>query len=298
LLFWKKLTAILRTFGFEANPYDFCVMNKMVNGKQCTIAWHVDDLKLSHVTLDVLEDIVSQINQEFGKEEPLVVHRGKVHYYLVMTIDYSVEGKVTFSMVDYVKATITESPEELTSGTPTTSPAASYLFDVNDAAPKLDEERKEIFHHLVAKLLYLGKRARPDIQLAVAFLTTRVISPDEDDWKKLGRCLLFLKGTMEDDFTLEGNNLQCIKWWVDASFAVHPDMRSHTGATMSLGGGHPISMSIKQKLNTQSSTEAELVGVNDAMSMILWVPLFLEGQSFEFKDNIIQSKCDAVGKKW
>ena len=60
-----------------------------------------------------------------------------------------------------------------------------------------------------------------------------------------------------------------IKWWVDASNAVHPNMRSHTGATMTLGKGSPYSISSKQKINTVSSTEAELVGISDVMKLII-----------------------------
>ena len=68
-----------------------------------------------------------------------------------------------------------------------------------------------------------------------------------------------------------------INWWVDAaSFAVHPDLRSHTGATVSLGKGSIYNKSSKQKINTRSSTEAEVVGVNDAMTMILWMQLILD----------------------
>lgn len=67
-----------------------------------------------------------------------------------------------------------------------------------------------------------------------------------------------------------------INWCVDASFAVHGDYKSHTGATMTMGKGCPINVSSKQKINNRSSMEAELVGVNDAMAMVLWVRLFLE----------------------
>ena len=49
LLFYKRLRSNLEGMGFEVNPYDPCVANKMVNGKQMTICWHVDDLKVSHV---------------------------------------------------------------------------------------------------------------------------------------------------------------------------------------------------------------------------------------------------------
>jgi hypothetical protein len=61
-----------------------------------------------------------------------------------------------------------------------------------------------------------------------------------------------------------------VKWWIDASFAVHPDMKSHTGRTMSLGKGSIYSMSQKQRLNTKSSMEAELVGVDDGMPLVIW----------------------------
>ena len=61
-----------------------------------------------------------------------------------------------------------------------------------------------------------------------------------------------------------------IYWSVDASFGVHPDMKSHTGAVMTLGLGAMIAMSTKQKLNTTSSTEAELVGVSDSLKFNLW----------------------------
>ena len=49
LLFWLKLSGSLKEMGFAMNPYDWCCMNKMIDGKQCTILWHVDDIKISHV---------------------------------------------------------------------------------------------------------------------------------------------------------------------------------------------------------------------------------------------------------
>jgi hypothetical protein len=95
LLFWKDLSAgCLTEMGFELNKYDRCVANKMIDGKQCTILWHVDDLKLSHMDDAVVEEIISKLNERYGKEAPLVVTRGKVHDYLGMTLDFSVKGKV------------------------------------------------------------------------------------------------------------------------------------------------------------------------------------------------------------
>jgi hypothetical protein len=89
LLFWKNLsTFLIDNLGFDLNPYDSCVANKIINRKQCTIIWHVDDLKISHVDPNVIEDIVNRIEEKYGKEDPITVTRGKVHEYLGMTMDF------------------------------------------------------------------------------------------------------------------------------------------------------------------------------------------------------------------
>ena len=286
-LFWKDLTNFLvEELGFEVNPYDWCVANKIVNGEQCTIGWHVDDLMISHKEEQVIEEVTSKLQARFGKEAPLTVNRGKIQDYLGMTIDFSEDGKVMFKMEDYVQNMIDEAPEILMKGAMST-PAANHLFEVNPDAVKLGKVEAETYHHLVAKLLYLSKRSRPDVLLAVSFLCTRVQAPDEDDWKKLGRCLRYLNDTKDLYLTLEAEDLTTIRWWVDASFGVHPNMRSHTGATMSLGKGSVYSLSSKQKVNTRSSTEAELVGVNDAIGMAIWMKKFMENQGYEVNDNLI-----------
>ena len=105
--------------------------------------------------------------------------------------------------------------------------------------------------------------------------------------KKLIILLEYLKGTSKLCLRLKADNLQVVKWYVDASFAVHPDYRSHTGAVMTLGEGAIIAMSKKQKLNTRSSTEAELVGEDDAATMILWTGLFMEQQGYSLNKNIL-----------
>ena len=102
LLFWKELTKTLEGWGYKQNPYDWCVMNKMVDGKQCTMLWHVDDLKMSHVEPKVVDKVLDDINEKCGKEAPITVTRGKVHEYLGMMIDYREDGVVKITMIDCV----------------------------------------------------------------------------------------------------------------------------------------------------------------------------------------------------
>ena len=129
LLFWQDLSGHLTKWGFTVNPYDECVMNKMIEGKQCTILWHVDDIKLSHVDDEVNEEIIEKLNGVYGKEAPLVVTRGKVHDYLGMTLDYSVDGQCKVIMKDYVEATLEALPNDMDGEAAT--PAAHRLFEVN-----------------------------------------------------------------------------------------------------------------------------------------------------------------------
>jgi len=98
------LSSSTRTVLSVSNPYDFCVVNKMVNGKQFTIVWYyVNDLKLSHIDSSVVDGMIETIKREFGKELDVTVRRGKVHDYLGIHFDFSEDGKVIMTMNDYIE---------------------------------------------------------------------------------------------------------------------------------------------------------------------------------------------------
>jgi hypothetical protein len=166
------------------------------------------------------------------------------------------------------------------------TPARDNLFNLGTGA-KLDTKRSEIFHTFVAKGLFLCKRARPNIQQAISVLCTRLRDPNQADWEKLMRVMKYLHGTKGENLTLSADDLRVVKWYVDASFAVHPDFKSHTGAIMMLGKGVMQSIARKQKMNVQSSAEGKLVAVNDAATMILWTKLFLEAQGYNVEKNLV-----------
>jgi hypothetical protein len=153
----------------------------------------------------------------------------------------------------------------------------------------LDESRARAFHHAVAQALFVTTRYRHDIRTAIAFLCTRVKHPDEDDWGKLKRLLKYIRGTLYLVLTIQASNLKLgfIQWYVDAAFAVHEDFKSHTGAGMTLGKGILIGISRKQKLNTKSSTEGELVAVDDASGQIIWTNYFLESLGYHINCTVV-----------
>ena len=293
LLYYRKFTNSLTRIGFEINPYDPCVANKIIKGKQMTICFHVDDCKLSHRSSKVMDLMIGWLREEYESifedgSGKMKVSRGKVHEYLGMTLDYSVKGQVRISMFKYIDEVLEAFDKAEPKGSGTKSCAApGNLFVVDEDCEKLSSDKAIEFHNLVAKMLYATKRARPDTCTAIAFLTTRVREPDKMDWAKLVHMMKYIRGTRKLPLILSADGSGIFKWWVDASYAVHPNMRGHSGGGLSLGRGFPITGSTKQKLNTRSSTESEIVGADDFMPAICWTRYFMQAQGYEVVDNVL-----------
>ena len=135
-----------------------------------------------------------------------------------------------------------------------------------------------------------------DILLAVGFLCTRVSKSTTEDQRKLKRLLEYIKGSMDLEYTLGADDLGSMRSWVDASYAVHPDMKSHTGGVTSFGIGGLVCKSSKQKLNTKSSTEAEVVGASDYLPNTIWVKLFMEAQGYRIAETFLEQDNESAIK--
>jgi hypothetical protein len=124
-------------------------------------------------------------------------------------------------------------------------------------------------------------RSRRVIQTAVAFLTTRVKCPDKDDWGKLKRVLKYLNDTRYLKLKLSMDNPGMLKWYMDGSHNVHWDSKGHGGAVFTVGKGAIPSYSRKVKMNTQSSTETELITANMFMPEMLLSLYFIQAQEYK-----------------
>jgi hypothetical protein len=169
------------------------------------------------------------------------------------------------------------------------TPAGDRLFQVRPPTeatffPK--EQAKHAFHHTTAQLTFLS-HVRPDIQPTVAFLTTCVKRPDNDDWGKLKRVLKYLTSTHFLRLTLFAKSLSKIIWYVDASHQLHDDCKGHTGSILTFGHGATTSSSTKHKIPSKSSCKSEIIGLYDKVGDILWTCQFLEAQGYNIKTNIV-----------
>jgi hypothetical protein len=283
-IWYEKLTGVLHDMGFVSNKVDHCVLNKTVNGKQCTIMLYVDDLLVTCEDASTIAEVVKQLEAAFEGDVKSCYDRDLSYLGMHLKIEH---GSITVSMVAYLRGVL----DELGVTGSVTTPATANLFKVNKAAQALTHREAKQFHTTVAKLLYLAKRTRVDILLAIAFLSTRVQSPNSEDAGKLERVLKYLNGTVESVLVLKPSGEHAVAGYIDASFGCHCDGKSHSGLVVTLFGCTVLCMSSKQKLVTRDSTEAELVALSDKLMNVLQCYDFMCAQGLKceipqiFQDN-------------
>ena len=131
-------------------------MKTLVNAKQCTLLWNVDDLKVSNDDTNIVSCVLADIDVEYGNIAKTNITKDKIHKYHRMTIDYSSPDKVIFSMIDCIGNMIDEMPGAVKGESAT--PAAHNLFEIAEDTTRLYQTDTEFFHYFVVQLLYPPKR--------------------------------------------------------------------------------------------------------------------------------------------
>ena len=134
----------------------------------------------------------------------MVVHRGKQLTFLGMDLEFNDDRSVSISTPEYIDEAIEHFEEDVSKKV--SSPATKQLFEIDEKSSTLEKKKQDIFHSVVARLLWIMKRSRPDLETAVSFLCTRVSCSTEEDWNKLKRELQFLNQTKSDKRTIKADN--------------------------------------------------------------------------------------------
>ena len=161
-----------------------------------------------------------------------------------------------------------------------TSPAQHGLFYVNEDAELLDVNKKENIHSVIAKILNILKRGRSDLETLVSFLTMRVTKSNVDDSEKLKRGCTYVKNTIKYKRIIGAKTISDLFTWIYAAYAVHNDMRRHTGGAISMGYVIIHGKYSKQKINVKISTESELAGMGKYVPYNIWFMMFRSAQGY------------------
>ena len=102
MLWYNKFRSNLEGVGFIFNPYDPCVANRIIKGKQQTICFHVDNLMSSHIDRRVNDQFLEWLEEKYGKHGEVKSTRGELHEFLGMTLDFRTKGKIRADMSKYM----------------------------------------------------------------------------------------------------------------------------------------------------------------------------------------------------
>jgi hypothetical protein len=268
---------------FKPNPYDLCVWNNEINGKQITIAFHVDDLLITCEDQRAIDWFVDSLKHRY---DSITVHQDKVLHYLGLTIDLSVPGKALMSQFGLLDTLLNH--YEVDRSKPASTPALPAILHETSRSEVLSKQSSEAYHSIVATLLYVAKRTRPDILLAVNILSTKCNCPTQHDRDQLGRLLSYIAGTIDMPLILSPSERTKLEQSIDAAFGTHLDFKSHSASILRFLECTFQSRSSKQKNNAKSSTEAEIYSVSDNLPEGLWALQYLREQGETVEVLVVQ----------
>ena len=130
----------------------------------------MDNNCLTHLSTKVLDRIIERIEAKFGK---MTVTRGDKHTFLGMKLKFPGDGSVRINMREYIMKAFKVFNQPLTRSAAT--PPMKGLFAVDDRSKPLSDEKMDRFTSVVMKLLWVGKRGRPDTELTTAFFVYKII---------------------------------------------------------------------------------------------------------------------------
>jgi hypothetical protein len=268
MLWYEHIKATLLRLGYLCLNADQGIFKRATPLGRSTVCIHVDDLLVTttHPSLD------THLREGLKKTyQGITIHEGLNQSYLGMSIDIDHANKcIRVSQPGYIADVLRE--HGVTK--PFKSPCTANLL-----VPTVNAKSIDIAPHRskVMQLSYLSGRTRPDIAFTVSHLVTRLNNPTTDDEFAVQRLLGYILHTKDLKLTFAPTSMT-LYCFADASYAIHPDAKSHMGITMQIGERnapfHNKSGIIKAVC--RSSTEAEIAALNELISDVLHTRDLLE----------------------
>ena len=282
---------VLRSFGCVPIPEDDCVYKLEINNETVFILKHVDDFGI----MSKHQHLIEYVKYHLSKAYELSINQD-MSFYLGLCIKRDrINRSMFLNQHGYTVNILDRYDIKLMDNYPTT-PMAYYTHENNNIKNVfLDKDGIQEYQSRVGSLLYLAIMTRPDILFATSMASRKNKNPTTKDMSAVNRILYYIAGTQDKGLTFRSDEGVVLYATVDASYACHEDMKSHSGCTLHIGrtSGACQSLSKKQTITADSSTVAEFVATHTVAKEIMWSRDFLKSVGFPqskptilFEDNL------------
>jgi hypothetical protein len=261
---WYNLLAkSLEKHGYKRSEMDSCMFVKHTGEEVCYVLVYVDDMLVCSSNEAMESELESVLKMEF---KDITSKEGPNISFLGMMLKQDEQGDINVTQSGFIQETadaagVTKS---------TSMPCAGDFMDTSKDTPCEIEE----YRSLLMKVMFVVLRTRPDVLVHTVILSSRMARPSLNDMSKLKKIIGFMLGTIHDGIKFRRAGEIDIHMFVDASFNIHDDCRSHTGYCIFVdrsGSAAVLCRSIKQKSVSNSSTEAEIIALHDGVLHLLWI---------------------------
>ena len=260
--FNSLLDQTLKKVGFKVTKADQCCYTKQTNEGPMIVSTHVDDMLLTTPTIQQR----NWFEREMSKTFDLVTQHDTISYLGMSILRDTSTGDLKITQDGYVNDMLKKFGCDKLKKAPKT-PATDQLTEIDESSPPCDQKR---YLSMIMSLMYAARFTRPDILMPVTFLASRSARPTEQDWDKALRIMRYLSGTQTVGIIYKRDEPIDPRIYADASHGIHADGYGHGGIVISLGSGPVHVRSFKLKMATRSSSESELIVLEEASSYVEW----------------------------
>jgi hypothetical protein len=286
-LAWNKcLHQKLDQMKFRRSIADPCAYTRNHKDGTFYLTVHVDDMLLASPSEAARIWFESEMERQFEISKQL-----NELSYLGMTIKKTRDG-ITVHQRGYIENMIAKFKADPDSKT--TSPTSTDFLNNDPEDAKIDTTK---YLSIVMSLMFLARFTRADILMPVTYLATRAADPRQKDFNKAIKILNYVAFTKSRKLRFKRDAELQLVAYSDASHMLHRDAKGHGGIILTYGGTIIATKSFKMKLVTKSSTESELVAVEESVPYVLWTLTLLQdlGLTVRKPVKLMQDNLSAIG---
>jgi len=295
LLWYETIKNVLLEADYNKTNCDVCVFIKNLPNQFIIVVIYVDDILVVSTNQSLVDELHEIFNQAFGK---ITKQSGDKISFLSMLISIDkTNNTIEIDQITYINKIIDEFESKYGIVKESNYPSNGNLFNKTDQyessygqdPPKINipKDIKTDYISILMSLMYVAIRTRLDILKEVTYLTTFVNDPSATEWYKLYKVIGYLKKYSKLSLVFTSNESNKLEIYADASYRVHENTAGHSGIIIRLYGNTIFGKSNKQKIITKSSTEAELIALDEATTYCIWIMELLNELNINYEIPVL-----------